>query len=144
MARSSSRMTRTYRSKVDLWFLAILAVMGVAALMSAFLAALEEGWLRVLQASFILAGVYGLVIWVFAATDYTLENTDLRVRSGPFSWRVPLADIHSIEPASGLLRMRSGPALSMDRLVITYGDGKRLLISPADPQRFISDIRALQ
>lgn len=144
MARSSSRVSRTYRSKVDLWFVAILAVAGVAALGGALVAALEDGWLRALQAGFIVTGVYGLIIWVFAATHYTLDGRRLVVRSGPLSWRIPLADIHSIEPARGLLRLRSGPALSRDRLVITYGRGRRLLVSPADPQRFIADIRSRQ
>jgi hypothetical protein len=37
--------------------------------------------------------------------------------------------------------VRSGPALSMDRLEITYRDGRVLLISPDDKSGFLAALR---
>lgn len=76
----------------------------------------------------------GLPLWILAATDYTLEAGELRARSGPFRWRVPLRDITAITPTRSLL---SSPALSLDRLRIDYGRGRALMISPADRQGFL-------
>jgi len=65
--------------------------------------------------------------------DYTLEGSDLCIRASFFRWRVPLAEIESIEPSSNPL---SSPASSLDRLLIRYGN-KRLMISPEDKAGFL-------
>ena len=77
--------------------------------------------------------------WVLAATDYTLTDTDLRVRSGPFRWRVPLHEIRSIAPTHNPL---SSPALSLDRLRIEHGERKWLMISPRDKDGFLRELES--
>jgi hypothetical protein len=61
----------------------------------------------------------------------------LVVRSGPFKWCIPIADITSITPTSNPL---SSPALSLDRLRIEYGRGHLLMISPRDKEQFVRDL----
>jgi len=56
------------------------------------------------------------------------------VRSGFFVWRIPLAEITGLESTQDPL---SSPALSFDRLRITYGPGKELMISPNDKEAFL-------
>ena len=68
-----------------------------------------------------------------------LTEHDLLVRSGPFRWRVPLGQIHSVTPTRNPL---SSPALSLDRLRIEYGDGKWILISPRERERFLEALEA--
>ena len=103
-----------------------------------------EGWLRFIQGAFVVFGVIGLIVWIFLGTNYTLEGRDLVIRSGPFSWRIGIDDITSIEKPSGWVRARSSAALSMDRLVVSYGKGKRVMISPAEKEKFLADLRARQ
>ena len=70
-------------------------------------------------------------------TYYQVDDHQLLVKSGLFSWKIPLSEIESIEPTHSFL---SAPALSLDRLVIHYGDGKRVVVSPKDNQGFIEAV----
>ena len=48
-----------------------------------------------------------VVAWVLLSTRYTLDVTSLGVRSGPFSWVIPLQDIRAITaPATRAPRRR--------------------------------------
>lgn len=142
MARTSSRIARTYRSRVDAWIVGILVLSLGAAIAGVVVTGLQEGALRAAQGAFILLGVGGFVVWVMTSTSYTLESDQLVVRSGPLRWKIPLADISSVEQARGFMRLKSGPSLSTDRLTITYRGGKQLNISPADKQGFLKEIAA--
>jgi Bacterial PH domain len=59
------------------------------------------------------------------------------VRSGPFHWTIPLREIRSVRPTQDV---RSGPALSFDRLRVEFGAGRVLLISPRDRDAFLADL----
>ncbi len=75
-----------------------------------------------------------LPLWMLFATFYRLESDRLVARSGPFRWRVNYSDIRSVKRCKTLL---AGPALSFDRLLITYGDyNVFLVISPISPDAF--------
>jgi hypothetical protein len=145
MARSSSRAAKTYPSKVDAWLVGLMAFSMAMAFLGATLAAIQAGPMRVAQAFLILLTAAGFVVWVFIGTSYTLAGRELQIRSGPFRWRIQLDEINGIEPVarqSVFLRMRSSPALSMDRIAISYAGGKRIMISPADKQAFLKDIES--
>lgn len=81
----------------------------------------------------------GLPVWLMLSTTYTIGESSLLVRSGPFKWQVPIAGITGITPTSNPL---SSPALSLDRLRIDYGRGKSLMISPKNKEQFIRDLEA--
>jgi hypothetical protein len=122
-----------FRSKVDGWLGAIVAAAVLAMLGGAWTTLSEnEGVQGVLAA---LPGVIAavLAVWVFFGTDYRLDVSELYVRSGPFRWRVPLREIRSVTPTRNPL---ASPALSLDRLRIDYGDGRWIMVSPADSERF--------
>ncbi|MDB4308501.1 PH domain-containing protein [Porticoccaceae bacterium] len=75
----------------------------------------------------------GLPVWLALSTSYVVGAQQLNVRSGPFSWSIPLADINSVTASrSGLC----SPALSLNRLEIDYGSGRKLLVSPVDLDGF--------
>ena len=122
-------MTTTYESKIDALILGLLGssvAICVAACVVVLRSSTPGAWWICLP---ILAIGAGLPLWLLLATRYTLDSTMLRVRSGPFRWRIPVADITSIKPSRSTM---SGPALSLDRLSIAYGRGNVLLISPRD------------
>jgi hypothetical protein len=145
MARPSHLPARTYASKVDGWFIAILGVSMAAAIAGLIVAGVQEGPLRAAQGGFILLGVAGFLVWILRGTNYTLDGESLIVRSGPFRWTIALASIRSVEKPGGFFgRGRSSPALSLDRLVVAYGANKRLMISPENQQQFLADLKARQ
>ncbi len=130
-------MATVYRSKIDVWLMAVLA-MAIAGSLLAALTVLSvrspTAWAIAALTAIVGAG---LPLWLLLATHYTLERGQLVVRSGPFTWRIPVADITSITPTSNPL---SSPALSLDRLRIEYGQGRSLMISPRDKEQFVRDI----
>ncbi len=85
--------------------------------------------------------IYGFVIWIFRTTYYVIEGSELLVRSGPFRWRVTISEIDDILPTRNPL---SSPALSLDRLKISYSNGRSIMISPADREGFLKAIEGLR
>lgn len=136
--------TRTYPSKVDSWFVAIMAFAACAAIAGLIVAGVKESPMRAVQGGFILLGVVGFIVWLLRGTNYTLDERKLIIRSGPLRWTIALDDIKSIAKPANRFRGSSSPALSMDRLEIIYGAGKRLMISPENREQFLADLKARQ
>lgn len=131
-------MDPVFRSKVDVWL--VLALVGVPILALEFLldgAGLDDRFANVL-AVLIVVTVLGIFLWLYLGTHYTVTGEFLSVKSGPFFWSIPLDDITAIEPTHNPL---SSPALSLDRLLIRYGGGAELMISPADKAGFMTALR---
>ena len=129
---------KRFNSKIDRWLLYLLiaimvfevVVMGAAALQSSDPLAATG---LVVTALLIIALIGSLLI----GTHYTVDGNILRVRSGPFRWKVPIDQIESVQPTRSPL---SSPALSLDRLQIRYGAGRRIMVSPADRSGFLRAI----
>ena len=127
-------MTTVFRSKVDGKFKLVAFVVPCVAL--AVLATTP----RVPGSALWVPGIISLLVsvliaWVVASTYYEFDHADLVTHSGPFSWRIPLESISSVRESDSV---RSGPALSMDRLEVVFNGGKILLISPADKAGFLA------
>lgn len=130
-------MEQVYASKIDVWLAVVLLGSAVGCLV-AFLLVLRTGNVAVIAATFLaLVLGAGLPVWLLASTNYTLNDTTLRVKSGPFKWQIPIGQITGITPTSNPL---SSPALSLDRLRIDYGRGRAIMISPRNPDQFIQDL----
>jgi membrane protein YdbS with pleckstrin-like domain len=127
-----------FRSKVDLWLVAVLV--GVPILVLEFF--FEDIGLSDQSADLVVillvAVVLAIFAWLYFTTRYSFTAEFLLVRSGPFSWNIPLQEISKIEPTHN---PASSPALSLDRLVIYYNDGKELMVSPADKQGFMNELK---
>ena len=128
---------QSYPSKVDAWVSVLRATLAVA-----FAGALAVGMLsgtpHLRLPLLLAAGAVSMSFWVLADTRYILDEHELLVRSGPFRWRIRIAEITSVTPTRDPM---SGPALSFDRLKDSYGRGRAILISPADQNAFL---RALE
>lgn len=126
-------------SKIDTW---LLAVLGLVIAISAYAsyevlgAATQAAWWSAIVTA---ALGMGLPLWILGSTRYILDARQLRVRSGPFSWRIPLHEITAVSPTRNPL---SSPALSLDRLRIDYGNGRAVMISPLDREGFLRDLAA--
>ncbi|MGO9991644.1 MAG: PH domain-containing protein [Steroidobacteraceae bacterium] len=130
-------MTIVFRSKVDAKLWAIGLAMPAVALIAIITGPrLSTGvlWLPVIATVLVAA----IVVWVVLSTYYEFKGDALVAHAGPFSWRIPLKEISAVRESSSV---RSGPALSMDRLEIVFGAGRVLLISPEDKAGFLAALR---
>lgn len=128
-----------FPSKRDSWLLGVLlAGLGVSCIsLTASLLSPEPVPTGIGTVLSILIAAVLFVAWIWTGTDYTLTSGDLLVRSGPFRWRVPLAEIQAVNPTRNPL---SSPALSLDRLEVVYRRGSVLMISPRDKNRFLRSL----
>jgi len=78
-----------------------------------------------------------LIVSIALRTFYTVSNGNVRIVSGPFVWTVAISEINDITETRSAL---SSPAMSLDRLRITYGRNKCVLVSPADKKSFLKAI----
>lgn len=131
-------MDLVFPSKRDAWIVAVtwLTVAGFAAGAFGFFSSGALAERITLGSLMVVAGVF--IVWTTYGTAYTVTATEIRVRSGPFRWRVPLATITSIAPTKNPL---SSPAISLDRLRVAYG-GRVIMLSPADKRGFLAAIGA--
>ena len=90
----------------------------------------------VMAAIIIVAGV-GFPLWILVSTRYITDEENLKIISGPFSWVIPIQSIISIQETQSAI---TSPALSFDRLEITYGEDKAILVSPLDKAGFIEKL----
>lgn len=138
-------METRFSSKVDGWLVPVLGL-SMVGLIGALVAVLitPNPWpLRLLFAGMTIA-VAALLFSIFRSTHYTITDQELRIVSGPFKWRIPISEITAIAPSRNML---SSPALSLDRLKISYGKRKFVLISPSDKTRFmrvLEQVRGVQ
>ena len=126
-------------SKVDAWISGIAVAAGftclsIAALMALFSTSTAE--MAVLAGIVLLTLV--LPIWLLLDTNYTVTGEELRIRSGPFRWRIALSEVRQVSPSRSWM---SSPALSLDRIRVQYGTARSVLVSPREKQRFVDCLR---
>lgn len=131
-------MEAVFRSKVDLWLVAVIIGIPVFLIGFFFNDAELNKWRADIVALVIVVGVLAIVAWLYFTTRYTITAQSLFVKAGPFTWVIPLRDITRIEPTRS---PASSPALSLDRLVIHYGIGEELMVSPVDKEGFMTELR---
>jgi hypothetical protein len=128
---------RIYRSKVDVWLVAL--VLGAAAL------PVVIGFWLLLHDSH--RGVFLLIVWGGIMTlmmvvlgfplRYRLAADQLHIKSGWLEWNVPLAKVRRVAPSRSPL---SAPAWSLQRVRLESTDGSVILVSPDDQESFIREI----
>jgi hypothetical protein len=127
----------TFKSAVDWWYYAV--VIGAAAVALAAVVPIlgtDQGMPTALALGTLLVAV-GLPLWLLLTTSYRVDSHSVQVRSGPFRWNIPIGEIQSVRESRSVL---SSPALSLKRIEITYGRGRRILLSPADREGFLKAI----
>ena len=125
-----------FKSAVDWWYYLVIAAAAIVVII-AVIPLVRSGQISVLPATGIVILSAGLPFWLLLSTAYRVNDGILRVRSGPFSWTIPLDEIHATRPSRSLV---SSPALSLDRIEIQYGSGRSILVSPKDRKGFLDAI----
>lgn len=133
---SQDTTNRVFKSAVDNWYYVLMVAVPIIVVVPAFFTTLTTDDYLALGIALIAAT---LPVWLLFTTDYQINRQELLIRSGPFRWNIRRADIQKVEPSRSLL---SSPALSLDRLQITYGNNRRILVSPRDKEGFIEAVEA--
>lgn len=131
---------RWYPSKVDAWLAVVLALAPLACIAAAvgvLASDTDGGWVALAPLAFVLA-IYGGLVFPMR---YAIGDDSIIVRYGLVRQRIPLADITEVAPTRNPL---SAPALSLDRLHVTFGTGRtrHTMISPADKETFLTELAA--
>jgi len=130
-----------FRSKIDWWLLLIFVVITANIIFKIY----QEVHHSSIGTNFSHLMIYSLVILVIWLpvfnTYYVVENNTLIIKSLVFRWKININDITQIEPTHNPL---SSPALSLDRLKISYmknGRIAKVMISPKDKEGFLNTLR---
>lgn len=128
-----------FPSRIDGWLIPLM-VLSFAGIVVALVAVMvtPAPWPVRMFTTIAMVLVTFFLFAVLRNTYYEVGTDELRVVSGPFRWKIPLSEITDIRPTRNPL---SSPALSMDRLKVSYGKRKSVLISPADKEGFLRAIR---
>jgi hypothetical protein len=127
----------TFRSAVDWWYYVVVIGSGAVALAAVVpILGAGPGMPMILALGTLLVAV-GLPLWLLLTTSYEVDSHSVQVRSGPFRWTIPIGEIQSVRESRSVM---SSPALSLKRIEITYGRGRRILLSPADREGFMKAI----
>lgn len=130
-----------FRSKIDWWLLLIFVVITANIIFKTY----QEVHHSSISTNFSHLMIYSLVILVIwlpiFSTYYVVETNILVIKSLIFRWKINIDDIIQIEPTHNPL---SSPALSLDRLKISYmknGRIAKVMISPKDKEGFLNTLR---
>lgn len=117
-----------FRSKIDLWLPAVLCI----ALGLPIINGIYE---RVWQPVAIVLPVAFFITYGFVKLRYCIYGEVLIIKAGIFSYaKIQISEIKRIEKSNSIL---SSPALSLDRLSMSYGKYEEILVSPKEKQAFI-------
>ncbi len=127
-----------FPSKRDLWFILVVWAASIIAIVAGISILTDPVPLgaKVTVFAVCIAGA-GFMLWALYGTAYTLTDDMLLIQSGPFRFRVPLAEIDEVVPSRKFLSGLSC-SLSLDRLKIRYRKGhRRILVSPHEKAAFL-------
>lgn len=120
-----------YRSKIDLWLLLVV-----------FIPLSIPLWIGIRENSFdfllIELPIIAFIVYLFLETKYRITGTVLNVKAG-FLINEDI-DIKTIKSIKKTYNPISSPALSINRLAISYEDSGYILISPKKRKKFIAHL----
>lgn len=127
---------KVFRSKIDAWLVVVLVgLLVLQALVLGSVAFEQKSTTETLVAIGVMLLVFAFIGSLLAWTYYSVEGSTLKIVCGVFRFRIPIDQITSITPTRNPL---SSPALSLDRLRITYGPkNRKIMVSPADKAGFV-------
>ncbi len=121
---------KLYRSEIDTWALVLLAFLPFLPVATAILT-------HAALAYFAFSAVLLVYVLFVLPTAYRLGEKELEIRYGLMRSRIPYSQIHSAVLTRSAL---AAPALSLDRIAITYGEAKQQQISPQNRTAFLADL----
>lgn len=104
----------------------------------------DENFVELMIISFIQMVFILFLFWTYKTTFYTIKESDLFWKSGPFHGKIDIKKINKIEHHNGILVPTLWkPALSHTGLIITYNKYDDIYISPEKQQEFIITLQQI-
>jgi hypothetical protein len=127
-----------FRSKIDSWLL-VLLIIAVAGQVFALIAVISGDGPASAKLVVVPITVLGVLLIgsIMLRTHYTVSSGRIRIVSGPFVWTIAISEIVNITESHSPW---SSPALSLERLRITYSHNKQILVSPDDKKAFLKAV----
>jgi hypothetical protein len=126
-------MKKTFKSKVDLRLLVPILLLLLAAEVFSI-------YYKIIIAIIAAAVLIAFVIYWSIATSYIVtDDNKLKIKSG-FFFRQEIY-IKSIKKVTPVKDHRTSPALSSDRLAISYNRYGRVIIAPTNKSEFIRELK---
>jgi hypothetical protein len=83
----------------------------------------------------------GLLLWILLGTNYKIEGSYLKYKSGPITGKIDIFRIHTIEHQKNWMVATSlKPALGSKGIIIKYNKFDDIYISPKKKQEFIDSL----
>lgn len=117
---------RVYKSKIDWWLIIVIAVVFCYPMIDGFL---NHDYTLSLISFAVLVSVFLL----FKSITYKIDGEQLII------WRKKI-NIKSIKKVYRTNNPMSSPALSLDRIAVTYDKFDEVLISPKEREEFIQEL----
>lgn len=129
-------MNKNYPSKVSYGLLIFIFMIFFAPFIFHII---DEGFSELVSVVLVfLIILYGFIVYLFFQTVYIIENSQLKIKFGFFSFKpIDIMDIKEISKTSNII---SSPAPSFDRIEIKYADFGSVIISPKDKISFSKDL----
>jgi hypothetical protein len=128
-------MQKTFKSKIDLLLLipVLVVLVGVGVYM------IVNG---IIIGEIVIGLIMLFILYTWVYTSYEVTNDDkLRIKSGFFYNReIYIKSIKKVRPTKN---HRASPALSSDRLEISYNRYGRVVVSPNNKTEFIRELKVV-
>jgi hypothetical protein len=128
-------MKKTFRSKIDMLILVpvILVLTGVGVYMTV-------NGILVGEIAIALIGLF--IVYTYVYTSYVVtDDNKLKIRSGfLYNQEIYIKSIKKVRPTKN---HRASPALSSDRLEISYNRYGRVVVSPNNKTEFIRELKVV-
>ncbi|MBM7840831.1 hypothetical protein JOC54_004124 [Alkalihalobacillus xiaoxiensis] len=133
-----------FRSKVDLFFVSLLSsgllLLSVPTILPTIIGNPPLGAIIVLLASFIFCGLF--ILWIPFTITYTISDSHLIVKGGPFKSTIPINKITKISATSNIFSghriLSSRDALEVFNKTTFSGSVK---ISPKNKHSFLHELQ---
>jgi hypothetical protein len=125
-------------SKLNKWVYAILIIFLIVLTIPALL---EDSYEPLIAISSIDLVLFLFLFWTYRTTNYTINDTILHWKSGPFHGKIVINSITKITHHNGIIVPTFWkPALSHIGLIITYNKFDDIYISPERSAEFLSQL----
>lgn len=92
---------------------------------------------------FIIIPTLGLFLWAWIDTYYQIYETNLKIKCGPFAWRIPVSEIKLIRLNQKTIGGTIKPTLSWNSIEIKYKKHQSIFITPDRQDDFIGRLKTI-
>jgi hypothetical protein len=85
----------------------------------------------------------GLFVWAWIGTYYQINETDLKIKCGPFLWRIPFSEIKLIRLNQKTIGGTIKPTLSWNSIEIIYKKHRSIFITPDRQDDFVRQLKTI-